>query len=75
MMNRMVEFIEDANGKLSAGRLVAILSFPPATWVILTEAGAGTLTDTRFLIYTGTYAAAFAAGKMVDALNKRKDAV
>lgn len=73
-MNRLIEFVEDANGKLSAGRLFAMLSFIPATYVVVKEAENGTLTDTRFLIFCSTYAAAFVAGKALDYLKGRQDA-
>lgn len=61
----MQKFLKDKGGKPSLSRLLAILSWPPATvamFHIQTEGALG--------LYLGAYATIYAGGKFADAINR-----
>jgi hypothetical protein len=66
-MKRLAEFFEGENSYLSMGRLLAFMSFFPASWVILTHPGAETLGW-----YVSAYVLGYIGGKGVDMLKTKE---
>lgn len=60
--NRLVQFFESDGGQLSMSRLLAFLSFFPATVVVLS-----TKTDNALQWYVGAYVTGYVGGKCMDA--------
>lgn len=61
----MQEYLRDKEGKPSLSRLLALLSWPPATLMLFYLQSAEALTA-----YLGAYATAYVGGKFADKLNK-----
>lgn len=62
-MNRIAQFFEDDSGRLSMTRLIVLLTWPPATWVLLQE-------HDQLVNYLGIYVGGYAIGKASDVLRK-----
>lgn len=60
-MERWQEFFEDDNRHYSMSRLLCFMSFWPASWVVVSHGGEGTLGW-----YLGAYVLGYAGGKAVD---------
>lgn len=61
MANRLIEFFEGEKKQLSMSRLLAFLSFVPATIVVL-----ATKTDSALQWYVGAYVTGYVGGKAMD---------
>lgn len=61
-MKKLAEFFQDKDNCLSMSRLLAFMSFFPATYVIWHHGA-----DLRW--YVGAYATAYVGGKVADAFN------
>lgn len=66
-MNRLWEFFQGEQGYLSMGRLLAFLSFLPATFVVVVKPEAETLGW-----YVSAYVLGYVGGKGVDILKSNK---
>lgn len=72
-MNRLVEFIEDINGKLSAKRLCGIGAFLVASAVVLLEAMKEAPFDSGLMwAYATSFAGAIAIGTATEQVLKKK---
>lgn len=63
MANRWIEFFEGEKNRLSMSRLMMFLSFFPATYVVIKDAGEATLGW-----FVSAYVLGFVGGKGMDAL-------
>lgn len=63
---RAVEFFQDGDGYLSMTRLLAFVSFFPASYVLVESQ-----TDTALGLYLGAYVAQMVGGKYSDAYMKK----
>lgn len=67
---RWVEFFEGEKNRLSMTRLLCFLSFFPASWVVIQDAGADTLGW-----YVGAYVLGYVGGKLSDKIGGKNDQV
>ena len=65
--HRLVQFFEDERGTLSMSRLVYLLSFVPASYVLVNNQ-----TSDMLAWYLGAYAAAYVGGKLSDGISRPK---
>lgn len=64
-MNRWIEFFEGDNNRLSMTRLLCLLSFFPASYVVMVSQNEGTLGW-----YLGAYVLGYVGGKAADVFMK-----
>jgi hypothetical protein len=67
-MKRLIEFIEDKNGKLSLTRVLPLLAFFPATYVLVEQTHQGKLDDMFMAVYLGAFVLHFVGGKVAENL-------
>jgi len=60
---KITEFFEGEDGRLSMTRLIVLMTFPPATWVLLDDGD-------QLANYLGFYVGGYAAGKASDIFMK-----
>lgn len=65
---RVSEFLESDNGRMSMTRLIVLLTWPPATYVVLSD-------HDQLTTYLTAYISGYALGKGADIFMGGKDAV
>lgn len=65
-MNRLIEFFEDDNSRLSMTRLTMFLAFFPSSYIVILNQN-----DNALSWYLGAFVAGYVGGKSADAYKSR----
>lgn len=63
-MKRLMEFLEDRNGKLSSKRLAALVALIASTYILVVLTHSGQMDDSYFIAYVSFMGAVFGVSVM-----------